>query len=312
MLSAVLQPEIDTLQSQIAQLQATIAAAQERITHLNEVESIATGAIQTLQTALQKVSALTPDAIASLKSAVLELFTGDTSNQPIDSSLEQIQEPELNGQYSDFASLLSDAPVVDDPFIELIQVSARVSYQRRHDGEIICTYAGSNNKAKLRLWGEWLAVHRTVASGFEIREAKRLTNFKHELKLWGMSLDQISQLAECDFTKDPTSESNPFKDAPKPPLQKVAPVNQPAPTEAELEALEREALASIQPIETAVSAVSGYSANPIGRRGADANWKAFQASGRKLDLNLGFDSMEKWRKIEAEQNALVAVSEPDF
>lgn len=304
MLSAVLQPEINTLQSQIVQLQSQIVAAQERITHLNEVESIATGAIQTLQTALLHVSALTPDAIASLKSAVLDLFSSNDGTQPINPR----PQPELNGQYSDFASLLSDKPVVDDPFIELVAVSDRVSYQRRHDGEIICTYVGSNNKAKLRLWGEWLAVHRTVASGFEIRESKRLTNFKHELKLWGMSLNQIEQLAECDFTKDPTSQSNPFKDAPKPLLQKVAPVNQPAtieglsigdivasrtvpdwtyrvlevkadgnldcekigtqpplllglhvkgvtlisksspaPTEAELEALEREALASIQP-----------------------------------------------------------------
>jgi hypothetical protein len=73
-----------------------------------------------------------------------------------------------------------------------------------------------------------------------------------------------------------------------------------------------EALASIQPPDSPVSAVSGYSANPIGRRGAVANWKAFLASGQKLDLKSGFDSMEKWREIEAAQNELVAVAEPDF
>lgn len=232
MLSAVLQPEIDTLQSQIAQLQFQIAAAEERITHLNEVESIASGAIESLQSALKEVSALAPSAIANLKSAVFDLFKSDSdslddSHQPI----EPQPQPELNGQYSDFASLLSDVPKVDAPFVELVQVSNALAYQLKQDGEIICTYAGFGNKARAKQWGEWLAVHRTVASGFEVREAKRLTHFKHELKLWGMSLTQIEQLAECDFFKDPTSQLNPFKDAPKPPLQKVAPQNQPATVE---------------------------------------------------------------------------------
>lgn len=85
----------------------------------------------------------------------------------------------------------------------------------------------------------------------------------------------------------------------------------PTPTEAEVEE-ELEALASIQPPDSPVSASRGYSANPIGRRGADAYWKAFQASGQKLDLKPNFDSMQKWRDIEAEQNALAAAAEPDF
>lgn len=85
----------------------------------------------------------------------------------------------------------------------------------------------------------------------------------------------------------------------------------PTPTEAEVEK-ELEALASIQPPDSPVIAVSGYSANPIGRRGADANWKAFLASGQKLDLKPNFHSMQKWRDIEAEQNALAAAAEPDF
>ncbi len=88
MLSAVLQPEIDTLQSQIAQLQAQIAAAQARVNELGEAESIADGAIQSLQTALQKVSALAPSAIATLRQTVLNLFNDDgdaddDGNQPI-------------------------------------------------------------------------------------------------------------------------------------------------------------------------------------------------------------------------------------
>lgn len=77
MLSAIFQPEISSLESQVAQLQAQIAAAQERITHLSEAESMANGAIQALQITLRQVSALAPDAITNLKAAVLNLFRGD-------------------------------------------------------------------------------------------------------------------------------------------------------------------------------------------------------------------------------------------
>lgn len=44
-----------------------------------------------------------------------------------------------------------------------------------------------------------------------------------------------------------------------------------------------------------------YSANPIGYRGAAANWKAFLASGRKLDIS--GDPMQKWRELERQQQA---------
>jgi hypothetical protein len=50
----------------------------------------------------------------------------------------------------------------------------------------------------------------------------------------------------------------------------------------------------------------GYNANPIGRRGAADNWKAFQASGKKLDLT--GDSMQKWREIEIQQNVAQVVN----
>ena len=90
MVSAIFQPEISNLESQISQMQAQIDAAQERIKALFEVESLSDGALQSLETALQKVSALAPSALANLKSAVLDLFRGDNQpgsdddNQPID------------------------------------------------------------------------------------------------------------------------------------------------------------------------------------------------------------------------------------
>lgn len=55
MVSALFQPEISSLESQVAALQAQIAQAQQRITALGECELETDGAIQALTSAVQKV-----------------------------------------------------------------------------------------------------------------------------------------------------------------------------------------------------------------------------------------------------------------
>jgi hypothetical protein len=77
------QSDIQNLESEIASLQAVIAARQSRIDQLNQAENVAGSAIQTLQDAVVKVSELAPGAIALLKSAVMGLFSsGEGGNNP--------------------------------------------------------------------------------------------------------------------------------------------------------------------------------------------------------------------------------------
>lgn len=77
------QSDIQNLESEIASLQAVIAARQSRIDQLNQAENVAGSAIQTLQDAVAKVSELAPDAIALLKNAVLGLFSsGEGEDNP--------------------------------------------------------------------------------------------------------------------------------------------------------------------------------------------------------------------------------------
>lgn len=231
MLSAVFQPEIDTLQFQIAQLQVQIAAAQERVKVLGEAESIADGAIQSLQTALEKVSTLAPSAIASLKSVVLGLFGGDDNSPEGVPAPEQliatVPEASCNALPNTVGETqpaleVETTPEESEPSQawELVSISDAVAYFVSPEREIGCTYAGFSNKNTAKRWGEWLAVHHSVANGFEVREAKRLTNFKHELKLWGMSAQQIERLAECDLRKNPLSN---YGDAPKRLVEPVPP-----------------------------------------------------------------------------------------
>ena len=260
---SIFQTETTALESQVAALQTQLAAAQGRISLLNETELLAGGSLESLKTAIDKVTALAPDAIANLRAAVLNLFSGSDNssdggngNQPSPTpqpspSPEAELEP-LTGQLCELTSpwyhppadaahvesdtactvdtpepqpeqllsanncsqfsnplLTSDVPETEPeqlPYVELIPVSHCVAYQRRStDGEIICCYLAGNNKNRLKDWGSWLCNQHSVGSGFELREAKRMTAYKWELKIWGMSLKQIQRLAETDTTKTPPS-----------------------------------------------------------------------------------------------------------
>lgn len=86
-ISTIFQAETTALESQITALQSQIAAHTARITLLNEAESVADGSLEALKAAIQKVSSLAPSAVSNLRAAVLNLFTGDSTddnngNQP--------------------------------------------------------------------------------------------------------------------------------------------------------------------------------------------------------------------------------------
>ena len=264
------------------------------------------------------------------------------------------------------------------PYVELIQVSDRVSYQRRQDGEIICCYVGGNNKNRLKDWGSWLCNQHSVGSGFELRVALRMTAYKHEIKIWGISLKQIERLAETDTGVTPPSR---YHVASKNPVAEklLAPEIESAPEEIKPEGEESPAevtqlkqvpssdslmfqvgdrveitsdrhgveLVGTSGIVTAGTAAGAavnvggtlrwfcsdeavlveaspqprnaaddlfpttpaptYNANPIGRGGAAANWRARQAAGIGVNLKDcgtgGIKTLEEWQQMEAEQKA---------
>lgn len=245
---SIFQTETTALESQVTALQAQLAAAQQRIALLNETELLAGDSLGVLKDAINKVSALAPSAITSLRRAVLNLFQGndgnnDNGNQPIKPSPQPIEpapelikenmeatsteeeaglalkeetdrtatvaavseqvKPELIKVETDSTSSNVLQPEPEQlPYVELIPVTHLVAYQRReYDGEIICCYLAGNNKSRLKDWGSWLCNLHSVGSGFELREAYRMTAYKWELKIWGMNLKQVMRLSETDTTK---------------------------------------------------------------------------------------------------------------
>jgi hypothetical protein len=89
-------------------------------------------------------------------------------------------------------------------YCELVKVTDAIAYQRKHDGEIICTYIGFRTKA---IASSWLHFFEAITSRVELRQAKRLEGFKWEIKAKGLSIKQIERYeSDCDFSKSYRSE----------------------------------------------------------------------------------------------------------
>lgn len=119
--------------------------------------------------------------------------------------LHYINEP-LAGQTCDWyeapqVGQACELPELPAPFIELITHpdNQNIGYQRKHDGEIICTYFGFSSKKVAQSWKEFI---EAIAFRVELRQAQRMTDCRWEIKAKGMAMNQIDRLAKnCDFSK---------------------------------------------------------------------------------------------------------------
>jgi hypothetical protein len=125
-----------------------------------------------------------------------------------------------------FASPLACAVEFPQPdsqkpaYTEFVKVSDRVGYIRVNTtGEIISTYAGFNNKSRAKSWANYL---ETMTSRIELRAAHRLGDWKHELKISGLSITQIERLSTENLDKMP-----PDKEPSLPPTYKPQLIPQP-------------------------------------------------------------------------------------
>jgi hypothetical protein len=281
---------IDTIDSEITALLAELEAKKQQQSQLIELDALTDHTLQGLADVVSKIQCSAPDAIASLKTAVLTLFDSgddgsDGGNQPTDPTpttdpalstqhpipdsdgVEDVNfidencleyptlegqcchiEQELEfywqrlakpeGQAWDFASSLScllweDAPLLGQcctvevslaqpektTYTEFVEVSDRIGYIRVNTtGEIIATYAGFNNKSRAKSWANYL---EAMTSRIELRAAKRLGDWKHELKISGLSIKQIERLAAENLDKMP-----PEKEQSLPPTYKPQPIPQ--------------------------------------------------------------------------------------
>jgi hypothetical protein len=93
-------------------------------------------------------------------------------------------------------------------YCELVKVTDAIAYQRKTaTGEIICTYIGFRTKTIAQ---SWIKFFEAISSNLELRQAKRMQGFKWEMKVKGLSINQIERYAkDCDFAKSYNSTESP-------------------------------------------------------------------------------------------------------
>ena len=125
------------------------------------------------------------------------------------SQLEECPDSSRTGQCYELASplvclLWEDAPLLGQscpvtfessptPFVELVKVCDAIAYQKKHDGEILCTYVGFEKKSVAKSWQKFL---EPMAANQELRKAQRLQEYQWELKITGLSMGQIQRLSQ--------------------------------------------------------------------------------------------------------------------
>jgi hypothetical protein len=127
----------------------------------------------------------------------------------------------LDGQAWEIATplccLLSDAPQHNKnkgtteaegmAYIELVThpENKAIAYQRKHDGEIVCVYVGFRTKAIAQSWMHFI---EAITDRVDLRQAKRMQGFRWEMKVKGMSIQQIERLAKEAIDKAYRTEVN--------------------------------------------------------------------------------------------------------
>lgn len=150
-------------------------------------------------------------AIATLKSEIFGMF-------PNPETIEQQEvEPSLDAQVgvNDFCtptpspkpeseSIGDRAEQAKGDYYQLVQTSnTAIAYFKRYDGASGSVYIGGMSQSRLQAWADWLYSNEYTIHNPILREAKRLSNWRYEVKLPTMFITYLDDLSELDFSRYP-------------------------------------------------------------------------------------------------------------
>lgn len=212
---SIFQPEIVTIETQLTALQT-------QLDELRQAEDIATQLLSTLADTLPRFEKL--GAIARIKEAVMGMF-GETDAPNFQNFMtevpaateptsEEIFDAEVLPHTPEQAESRVEEKTEQMNYVELVELTPTLSYQRKHDGEIVCAYLGCVNQKLAKDWAECLVLWGCRA---EVRKAKRLTgaDIKYEVKIWNASIQQLDRVA--------ANHTSPFQSVPAPQTTRQAP-----------------------------------------------------------------------------------------
>jgi hypothetical protein len=209
-------PEITALDAELIRLQELMESKRQEQTLLKELGFEANSTINAIASLKQKVAAVKVDAIASLKSAVLSLFTdgGDDGggNQPTDpTSTPDPTNPASQPDENNFPVGVFVPKREDEPLEGELDASEEVSDEQEtgliyhpdnkavmyvcFPGGKLSVWIGFEKKAIARSW------HKFIDPMAEKIELIPGDAYKWQLFIKGLSMAQITKLAQCDFTE---------------------------------------------------------------------------------------------------------------
>jgi hypothetical protein len=167
---------ISLFQFEINALKAEINALKAEVEIYEQAQTLINGALTDLQNSIGQIKAFAPTTLGKFQESATALFEPDTNKTSNNDNCND----EKDRGWQDIKT---------KPYVSPKKFTAnfedKVGYFHTPDGHLGTCYLALDNKSKLESWGHYL-VRSKSASGFELRPAKRLVNYKHELKIWGI------------------------------------------------------------------------------------------------------------------------------
>ena len=164
------------------ELHKQVDGLEGKINAIAECEAGVTQLIENTKLVVEHLRAVAPEHLAELKSELLGLFETEESNSVV---------------------VAKEDAEKKQPYTDLVLINEQVGYLRTTgEGKILAVYIGGNNRQRLKQWGDIITYEKAIASGYELREGRRLET-KWELRLSPMPLCLVERLARWDFTKEP-------------------------------------------------------------------------------------------------------------
>jgi len=222
---ALLGNYLQNLNAEIESYEQLIAQKREEAQKLSQLQGQVVEALGLLKDIVDELSTVDPNAIATIKTAALQIFNNGGDSSELKPHLTELNNSELNPEATaiEAENTLESTEIEDSLEIEHERLEAnpteseplegqshsiRLSKSVVYEPDKAIIYAGINSHNRAKAWGEWLCFTHTVGDRFEILNQSRSTGHSYDLVIFGIQPEDAQRLADADLTKHPNITEN--------------------------------------------------------------------------------------------------------
>jgi hypothetical protein len=231
---AVLGNYLQNLNAEIESYEQLIAQKREEAQKLSQLQGQVVEALGLLKDIVDELSAVDPNAIATIKTAALQILNNGGDSSEFKPHLTELNDSEPNSEIIaiEAENTLESTETEDSLEIEIDRLevnptesepleeesnSIRLSKNVVYEPDKAIIYAGINSHNRAKAWGEWLCFTHTVGdpagislqrARFEILNQSRSTGHSYDLVIFGIQPEDAQRLADADLTKHPNVPEN--------------------------------------------------------------------------------------------------------